>query len=299
MNIFQLETFAKIAETKNFTSAGNILGYAQSTVTTQIKQLEDELGCLLFDRLGKSIVLTEEGERLLGYAQKMLQLKREIFLEVPPSKEPSGTIKLGVSESFCYDRLPKVLLKYRKKFPNVNIQIQFITHDVFPAILKNGALDMVYTLNPIIENDELCLLEKKREYLAFYASPKHPLAQKKSVTEKDLQGVPLLLTERNCNFRNMLLEDLKRRGVVPTVALETSGKEILKQFAINQLGVGFMPEMTAQNEVKDKKLCRLDWQGQDFPIYSQLIVYKGKHLSRAAEELRAMIMPSAPMQARP
>ena len=97
MNIFQLETFAKIAETKNFTSAGNILGYAQSTVTAQIKQLEDELGCLLFDRLGKSIVLTEEGERLLGYAQKMLQLKREIYLEVPPSKEPSGTIKLVVS----------------------------------------------------------------------------------------------------------------------------------------------------------------------------------------------------------
>ena len=78
MNIFQLETFAKIAETKSFTSAGNILGYAQSTVTTQIKQLEDELGCLLFDRLGKSIVLTEEGVRLLGYAEKMLQLKKRL-----------------------------------------------------------------------------------------------------------------------------------------------------------------------------------------------------------------------------
>lgn len=293
MNIFQLETFAKIAETKNFTTAGNILGYAQSTVTTQIKQLEDELGCLLFDRLGKSIVLTEEGERLLGYAEKMLQLKREIYLEVPPSKEPSGIIKLGVSESFCYDKFPKILLKYRKKFPNVHIQIQFINHDTFPAMLKNGALDMAYTLNPIIENDELCLLEKKREYLAFFASPRHPLAQKKSVTEKDLQGVPLLLTEHNCNFRRMLLEDLKRRGVVPTVALETSGKEVLKQFAINQLGVGFMPEMTAQAELKEKKLCRLDWKGEDFPIYSQLIVYKGKRLSRAVEELRAMLMPEA------
>ncbi|MBQ9627487.1 MAG: LysR family transcriptional regulator, partial [Treponema sp.] len=86
MNIFQLETFLKIAETKNFTTAGNILGYAQSTVTAQIKGLEDELGCLLFERLGKSIVLTPEGQKLCGYAQKMLQLKREIFLEVPPSK---------------------------------------------------------------------------------------------------------------------------------------------------------------------------------------------------------------------
>ncbi|MBQ5448971.1 MAG: hypothetical protein IIT57_02915, partial [Treponema sp.] len=61
--------------------------------------------------------------------------------------------------------------------------------------------------------------------------------------------------------------------------------------AINQLGVGFMPEMAAVNEVKEKKLCRLNWRGDDFPIYSQLIVYKGKRLSRAVEELKNMIMP--------
>ena len=75
MTITQLETFLKIAETKNFTSAANELGYAQSTVTTQIKQLEDELGCLVFERLGKTIILTPEGERLLSYAEKLLQLE--------------------------------------------------------------------------------------------------------------------------------------------------------------------------------------------------------------------------------
>lgn len=74
MNNTQLETFLKIVETKNFTSAANLLGYAQSTVTTQIKQLEDELGCLLFERLGKSLTVTAEGEKLSVYAEKMLQL---------------------------------------------------------------------------------------------------------------------------------------------------------------------------------------------------------------------------------
>ena len=72
MTIIQLETFLKIAETGNFTTAANMLGYAQSTVTTQIKQLEEELGCLLFDRLGKTVVLTQEGERLETYAEKMM-----------------------------------------------------------------------------------------------------------------------------------------------------------------------------------------------------------------------------------
>lgn len=289
MNIFQLETFLKIAETKNFTAAGNILGYAQSTVTTQIKQLEDELGCLLFERLGKSVVLTAEGEKLCVYAEKMLQLKREIFLEVPSSKEPAGIIKLGVSESLCYDKFPKLLLKYRKRYPKVDIQIQFITHETIPAMLKNGALDLVYTLNPLIENPELTLIEKKREFLAFFASPADPLAGKSGVAEKDLQGVPLLLTSHSCSFRAMLLEDLKKHSLVPTVALETSSKEILKQFAASQLGVAFMPEMAARAELKARKLVQLAWNGADFPIYSQLLVYKGKSLSKAIDALVKMI----------
>ena len=83
MTIVQLGTFLKIAEAKSFTSAAAQLGYAQSTVTTQIRQLEEELGCLLFDRLGKNVVLTPEGEKLSAYAEKMLQLEREILLDVP------------------------------------------------------------------------------------------------------------------------------------------------------------------------------------------------------------------------
>lgn len=289
MNIFQLETFLKIAETKSFTAAGNILGYAQSTVTTQIKQLEDELGCYLFERLGKSVILTHEGEKLCGYAEKMLQLKREIFLEVPSTKEPSGVIKLGVSESLCNDILPKLLLKYKNAYPKVDIQLQFINHETFPLMLKNGALDLVYTLNPLIENSELCLLEKKKEKLGFFASPKHPLAKEKNITEKDLKDVQLLLTSHTCSFRYMLLEDLKKHSIVPSVALETSSKEILKQFAINQLGLAFMPEMSVRNEIKQKKLIQLDWKGADFPIYSQLFAYKGKYISRAIEALVKII----------
>lgn len=290
MNIFQLETFLKIAETKNFTTAGNILGYAQSTVTAQIKGLEDELGCLLFERLGKSIVLTPEGQKLCGYAQKMLQLKREIFLEVPPSKEPCGVIKLGVSESLCYDILPKILLRYRKKYPKVDIQISFINHDTFPQALKNGTLDLAWTLNPLVQEEGLLILQKKREGLVFFASPKHPLTQKKSICEADLKDVPLLLTGHNCNFRHLLLEDLKRAGITPRVALETSSKEVLKQFAINQLGVAFMPEMAAHAEVKARKLKRLPWKGADFEIYSQLIVCKDKRIGAPIEAFEKMMV---------
>ena len=290
MNNTQLETFLKLVETKNFTATANMLGYAQSTVTTQIKQLEEELGCLLFERLGKKLVVTSEGEKLIVYAQQMLKLQREILLEVSTANIPSGIIKLGVSESFCYNRLPEILMEYKKEYPRMDIQLQFIDHDTFPALLKKGVLDLVYTLNPLMENPELKLIEKKEEHLGFYASPKHPLAKKKKLREADLEGVPLLLTSHNCSFRHMLLEDFVRQGISPTIELETSSKEILKQFAMNELGVAFMPDMVAVDEVKEHKLKKLNWAGNTFPIYSQVFIHKDKHISKAIDELIKLIV---------
>lgn len=289
MTITQLSTFMKISETRNFTSAAGSLGYAQSTVTTHIKQLEDELGCLLFERLGKTVVLTPEGERLVQYADKLLRLEREIHLEVPEASEPSGVLKLGISESLCYDRFPRILVEYRKKHPMVEIRLQFITHDVFPELLKKGALDLVYTLNPYIEDRGLAMLYRQREYLGFYCAPGFPLAGK-NLTEQDLEGVPLLLTSHNCSFRRMLLSDLEQAKVTPRIIMETSSKEILKQFAANGLGVAFMPDMAAENDVKAGKLIKLAWSGSDFPVFSQVFVHKEKRVGRAIGGLVEMIM---------
>ena len=177
MTITQLGTFLKIVETKNFTAAAGMLGYAQSTVTTQIRQLEEELGCLLFDRLGKTVPLTPEGERLSARAEKMLQLEREIMLEVPAA-EPAGTLKLGVSESLCYNRLPRLLMAYKKMYPRMEIQLSFIMHDTFPAQLKKGILDAAYSLNPAEVCPDLVMLHDRPESLGFYAAPDHPLAEK-------------------------------------------------------------------------------------------------------------------------
>ncbi len=288
MTITQLGTFLKIVETKNFTAAAGMLGYAQSTVTTQIRQLEEELGCLLFDRLGKTVSLTPEGERLSARAEKMLQLEREIMLEVPAA-EPAGTLKLGVSESLCYNRLPRLLMAYKKMYPRMEIQLSFIMHDTFPAQLKKGILDAAYSLNPAEVCPDLVMLHDRPESLGFYAAPDHPLAGKKRITEKDLAGVPLLLTSHDCSFRHMLLEDLAGASVAPHIALETSSKEILKQFAANGLGVAFMPDMAARAEADRGLLTRLGWAGNPFPVFSRLYIHRDKHVSPAIQGLADLI----------
>lgn len=284
MTITQLNTFLKIAELGSFSAAAGTLGYAQSTVTTQIKLLEEELGCPLFDRLGKTIVLTPQGQRLIAYAQRMLQLEREIRLEVSDEEEPSGVLNLGVSESLCYNRIPEILMRYKNEVPGISIQLRFITHDDFPEMLQKGELDLVYTLNPYIEDERLIRLHKKREKLGFFVSPDHPLAGKR-IKEKDLSDCRLLLTGHNCSFRYMLLENLAKCAIVPDILIETSSKEVLKQFAANGLGVAFIPDMTAVDEVRSGSLVKPEWRGNDFPIYSQIFVHKDKHTGKAIRSL--------------
>lgn len=284
VTITQLTTFLEIAQKGSFSSAANSLGYAQSTVTTQIKQLEEELDCQLFDRLGKTIILTSQGERLIEYAEKMLQLEREIHLEISDEEEPTGVLKIGVSESLCYNRVPEVLMKYKNDVPKIDIRLQFITHESFPEMLQKGELDLVYALDPLIEDNRLTLLYKKKEKLGFFVSPDYPLALKK-VKEIDLTDYPLLLTGHNCSFRNMLLEDLSKCGIDANILLETSSKEVLKQFASNGLGIAFIPDMTATNEVKKGILKKLEWRGNAFQIYSQVFVHKDKYLSKAISSL--------------
>ncbi len=282
MTLTQLETFMEIAISKSFTVAANKLGYAQSTVTTQIKQLEDELGTQIFERLGKTVVLTPAGEKLLTYAQKILQLEREIHLEVSQTDEPCGEFKIGISESLCYNRLPGILMDYKERFPKVDIRLSFVLHDTFPTMLKKGEVDLVYTLNPCINDDGLTKLYEKKESLGFYVSPSHPLADKK-INEKDLDGVPLFLTAQNCSFRKMLFDDLADYGITPNIALSISSKEILKQFAINGLGIAFIPDMTAAEEVKNGTLKKLEWTGNEFRIYSQIFIHKDKKMNKAIE----------------
>lgn len=187
----------------------------------------------------------------------MLQLEREILLEVSSYGEPNGILKLGVSESLCYGYLPQILSAFRKKYPKVEIQLEFITHDTFPVLLKKGSLDIVYTLNPAMDVPELTLLYQREESLGFYVCPTHSLANNKQVTEKDLDHMPLLLTGPNCNFRKMLLSALYEKGIVPKIVLGTNYKEILKQFAIDNFGIAFIPDITAGKEAASGLLKNL------------------------------------------
>lgn len=146
MEFRQLNTFVTAAQTESFSRAAQILGYSQSAVTVQIKLLEEELGVKLFDRLGKRISLTGEG-------QKLLKQSRQILKEVSQAKETAGQegelcspLHIGTVESLCSAKLPAVLNYFRACHPRVRVKVTTAPPARLYEMLEQNLLDLIYLL---------------------------------------------------------------------------------------------------------------------------------------------------------
>jgi len=150
MELKQLQTFKTLAEKLNFTRTAQLLNYAQSSITAQIQGLEIELGVPLFERLGKRVLLTAAGERLLPYANEILRLADEVQVTVPGDEIPNGTLTIGAIESLTTYRLSPILGEYRRRFPQVELVFRTgICVDLRKEVL-NGRLDLAFTLEDVV-----------------------------------------------------------------------------------------------------------------------------------------------------
>lgn len=195
MDFKQLNAFLMISRLQSFTKAADNLGYAQSSITTQIKLLESELGVKLFERIGKNITLTHEGKKLLPYAKQILKLSSDVKNAVLNTDVPSGTLTIGAAESLCVLRLPEILKEYKKLYPKVEISLKFGNCAEFKYFLNDNIIDVAFSLGVKINSEEFISEIEISEPMLLLAYPGHPLINKKEVFPKDIESEPLILTE--------------------------------------------------------------------------------------------------------
>lgn len=123
MESSQLKTFLAVAELLSFNRAAERLNFAQSTVSARIKRLEQEVDVPLFERLGKKVILTEAGRRMVRYAKKILDLETETLYEISGKEESSGSISIRIPQSLGSYMLPRILPEFQKKYPRINLDI--------------------------------------------------------------------------------------------------------------------------------------------------------------------------------
>jgi DNA-binding transcriptional LysR family regulator len=267
MELKQLKTFKIAAETLNFTMTAKQLNFAQSSVTAQIKNLEAELGALLFERLGKRLILTEAGRSYKLYVDEMLRLTEEAHTKISGTLEEKGTLIIGAQESQCTYRLPAILKAFKQAYPQIKLIFKPANSDATAREqLIKGELDIAFITDVIKSEAQLHMETLIQEKMKLVASADHPLVNEASVSSKDLEPETLLLTESSCSYRSVFEETLLRAGCFPSAKFEFVSIEAIKQCVMAGLGIAILPSMTVDKEILSSSLKELGWEDSLAPI---------------------------------
>lgn len=281
MELRDLKTFASVAALLNFNQAGKALNAAQSTVSARIQALEEELGVRLFDRLGRRVLLTEAGERLLDYARKIADLEEEARAWVAGDEKARGALTVRMPESLGVHRLPAVLGVFRERFPNVRLRFISCTLDGLAKDLRKGVTDLAFLLGQECQAFDLEVECLGVERLVMVAAPMHPLAARQTVEASDLDGQTVLLSTSDCSYRRILERSLAEEGVKPVVGVEFSSVAALKRLVAAGTGFTVLPEAAARQEIEAGVFKELAWAGGELEAAVLMLRHKDKWLSPA------------------
>ena len=287
MDFNQLQIFCVSAETLNFTKAALRLGYAQSNISAQIKQIEESLQVKLFERLGRGIQLTNEGRKFLVHAKAILQLCEKAKEEFAPNVF-QGALTLGAEELLCVHRLPKILTEYRRLYPLVEIRVLTANCDTIMEWIKANTVDIALILTKQFKFPEIEMRTLYDEQMVVVASPHHPLAQKKTIAPQDLVDECLLISLPGCGYRPLILSMLQDFEVKPRSFMELSSIGAIKECAGCGLGIAILPQISVKDELEKGKLIELDWSGPNIDVKTQLICHQEKWLTAPLRALLAV-----------
>ena len=285
MELRNIKTFQCVAEQCSFSKAAVMLGYSQSTVTTQIQQLEQEFGTLLFERIHKTVRLTAAGTEFVGFAQKMLLTADEAKNAMKSLPEENGELRIAMAESLCSTFFPDILERYHREYPNVDLSITTGgTDDIF-YMLRHNEADMVYTLDRRIYSPDLVTALEKEENVYFVASPSYSAAGK-AVTLEELTKYDFILTEKNMSYRKHLDELMASKSLQIRPFLELGSVEMIRTLVERGIGISFLPCYAVKDSIKNGTLVKIDVSENQIEVWRQLIYHKNKWVSPA---MRAMI----------
>ena len=274
MELRNLLTYSKVCETMSFSKAADQLGYAQSTVTTQIAQLEEELGVKLFDRNGKRIRLNAKGQELLLYANRLIALVSEAKTNVSDIKTPRGSLRIGVIESVGTFFLPDILEDYLASFPEVHVQVLTATTREIMGMLRQNKIDLMLTLDEQVYDPDWICAWSRQEDIVFLCAPEHAFAGRTNLPLAELLQENMLLTERQCNYRHSFERICDGYQMRPRSSLEIGCTNTILQFTEHNLGVTFLPRLTAQARLQAKRLADFSVKEVSIQMLIQLIYRK-------------------------
>ncbi len=242
MELYQLKLFVDLAEMGNFTRVANDNYVTQAAVTLQIRKLESELGVPLFHRTTRSVTLLEAGHRLLPYARDVLQKVQEATLSVRDTKsDVSGLVRVASVHSIGLYELPPYIRQFLKRFPGVNLRIDYRTSEEIYRSLHNGDIDVGLVAYPY-EMPRIQCTPFMKDHLVVIVPDDHAFANKKAIKMAELNGQSLVQFSTETPTRRATDAALKEHNISVNVRMECDNIEILKQMVEVGFGIALLPK---------------------------------------------------------
>jgi len=275
----QIIGFYHVAKLNSFTKAANATFRTQSAISQQIKNLEEELGCQLLERIGKQkLRLTSAGERFFKFSESILEKYNSLTEEINEIKGlQMGHLRMAAPFTTLYHLFPLALKNYIKQFPNVELTILDRSQQDILDLIKNGDIDLGLVLESNVKKDLTALRWKKVRTVVMIPIG-HPLAKVKSITLKQIGKYPLILPPKNIKYRSNLEERFHKIGVDYHIIMESSNVELSSLYVEMGLGISFATVVKDLPELKKRKLVFLPMDHLFKPDYIVVVMRKNKTL---------------------
>ncbi len=260
MELRVVETFLKVAEVGSFSHAAAKLGYSQSAVTMQIKQLEAELGAALFERVPRGVVLTDAGRTFAFHAHILMEAASAAAAAVSPAADEgdlTGTLRIGSVESTATSLLPPVLAAFAREHPAAQVVVLTSALEELADKCRRGELDLILTFEQPITLPGFTRETLRDEAVVLVAAPGLVPEANTAIDPKGLARLPFVLTERGESYRHDFDRALAEHDIVVTPTIETGSTEMLVRLAADGAGVALVPRFSASTALKTGSLVQL------------------------------------------
>ncbi|TCT19849.1 LysR family transcriptional regulator [Thiobaca trueperi] len=298
ISLRQLRVFEAVARHLSHTRAAEELHLTQPAVSMQVRQLEDEVGLPLFERLGKRILLTEAGQEILHYSLTVNRSLREMEEVLESLKGVNrGRLQIAVASTVNYFA-PRLLAVFQRRYPGIGLRLDVTNRENLVQLLDSNAVDLVLMgLPPTdIDVESEAFMDNP---LVVIAPPDHPLAGARQIPLARLAGEIFVMRETGSGTRQAMERFFSERALTIRQGMQMTRNEAVKQAVRSGLGLSVVSLHTIELELETRRLVTLDVEGFPDRRHWYLVYRRGKRLSPAAGAFRDFVLAEAASIAAP
>ncbi|MDR6950861.1 DNA-binding transcriptional LysR family regulator [Ancylobacter sp. 3268] len=287
MDFRTLRAFVEVVRQGGFSQAARTVFATQSTVSKAVKQLEDEIGAPVLDRIGHRSVLTPVGEVVYRRGVKLLADREDLLAELDEIRGlKRGVLKLGLPPVGSATLFAPLFAVYRRRYPGIEVRLVEHGSDQLEESLRAGEIDFAGMLLPAAPEFEW--QEVGSEPLVALLPAAHPLGARRRLTMDDLRETPLILFDSGFTLNRIILHAARRAGFEPDVVARSSQIDFMVQLVAAGLGVAFLPRLIAeQRSAPAVRQVLLDEPGTEWVM--AMVWRRGAFLSEAAKAWLALV----------